>query len=304
MSKMGKSKIETGRYWDKALQLVDGCTKCSPACLNCWAEAMAKRFYKTAFVSSYCKKGFNFSWNGRIQLRHDNLDLPLHTRKPTVFSIWNDLFHEKVPFEFITQAFDMMCCWRWPSKKTKQEGGESNLEDPKHIYLVLTKRPQRISEWLDWVGEYWQGDSPFNVAMDFGGKIPKNIFIGCTPTKPEDIETLLQIPASHRFISLEPLISPSETLRDNTSGSEYYPLGKKLDISSLSFCIVGAETGPNARFCPIENIESIVEQCKAAGVPVWVKAVHIGTTEKFKIIHKFNELPEEVRIRELSWICQ
>jgi len=78
---------------------------------------------------------------------------------------------------------------------------------------------------------------------------------------------------------------------------------KKLD-----WLIVGAETGANARYCPIEWIESVVEQCKAAGVPVWVKAVHLpfmkvnsktGTAKsKFDIIHKFNDLPESVRVRQ------
>jgi protein gp37 len=34
--------IENGRYWDRALSLVDGCTPCSPGCDHCWSAAMTK----------------------------------------------------------------------------------------------------------------------------------------------------------------------------------------------------------------------------------------------------------------------
>jgi len=76
-------------------------------------------------------------------------------------------------------------------------------------------------------------------------------------------------------------------------------------LPTLDLVIVGAETGPNARYCPRERIESIVEQCKAAGVPVWVKAVHIPVIHlgmrKFYIEQRFNELPESVRVRQLPF---
>ncbi len=159
-----------------------------------------------------------------------------------------------------------------------------------------------------------------------------NLWLGVTAENQqyadERIPTLLQIPAAHRFVSLEPLLGEIE-LCDGPAGqvigacSECGSVKSNpkceccLGVPSLDWVIVGAETGANARYCPIGNIESVVEQCKAAGVPVWVKAVHMWqmngklfrTPEdaklhcgegkpKLKIVHKFNELPESVRCRQ------
>jgi protein gp37 len=44
-------------------------------------------------------------WNGKIRMREDNLDLPLMIKKPTVFAVWNDLFHESVDCRFINKAW-------------------------------------------------------------------------------------------------------------------------------------------------------------------------------------------------------
>lgn len=40
---------------------------------------------------------------------------------------------------------------------------------------------------------------------------------------------------------------------------------------NLGFVVVGAESGPNRRPCKVEWIEDIVDQCRAAQVPVFVK---------------------------------
>lgn len=57
------------------------------------------------------------------------------------------------------------------------------------------------------------------------------------------------------FLSLEPLLEDLGT----------------LDLAGISWCIVGGESGPGARPCNLAWIRSIVEQCKAANVPVFVK---------------------------------
>lgn len=291
--------IETGRYWDKAFQLVDGCTKVNELCRNCWSEAMAKRFYKNGLVEHYTKNGFDlFNWQGKIICRHDNLDLPLRTRKPTVFSVWNDLFHEKVPFEFIDKVMAVIALC------------------PQHTFLICTKR--RMKEYFaDETLYKIAGErvfEQFRIIRPAGQKYPcwaetnwplPNLWLGCTPTKPEDIETLLSVPAAHHFISYEPLLEKPDIHTwlglvwdgDNLAVRADLCGKKKL----IDWVIVGAETGSNARYCPIENIENVVEQCKVAGVPVWVKVVHIGLPEKFKIVHKFDDLPGKVRVRELPW---
>jgi protein gp37 len=291
------TKTETGKYWNKAWQLVDGCTKVSPACQNCWAEGMAKRFFVKSInplskeMQYHRKKStaLPFNWNGRIVLRHSNLDLPLWTRKPTVFSIWNDLFHEKVPFEFILQAMIKM--------KLR----------PQHTFLMLTKRIGRVLELS-------------KIATNKGRKLPlflNNLWLGTTCENQkcvdERIPTLLQIPVAHRFVSLEPLLgavnldsltehcSCVDSLHGNRNESDSDGNITTSKYKALDWVIVGAETGPKARSCPIENIKNIIEQCRVAGIPVWVKAIHIGIEKKFKQIRRFDNLPESVRIRQLPF---
>jgi len=70
-------------------------------------------------------------FNGKIRLREDNLDLPLRRKKPTVYSIWNDLFHEDVPVEFIDEVFTIIAL------------------SPQHIFLLLTKRPKKMLAYFE-----------------------------------------------------------------------------------------------------------------------------------------------------------
>lgn len=67
----------------------------------------------------------------------------------------------------------------------------------------------------------------------------------------------------------------SSNVSDNPKRGQYYKQEKKLVSSGISLVIIGAESGANKRYCPIENIRSVVQQCKAANVPVFVKQVHL-----------------------------
>jgi protein gp37 len=103
------------KYWDKAWSIIEQCTPVSEACTNCWLKAIDNRFGR--------------SWNGEVKCRPDRLDIPLRIRKPTVFAVWSDLFHEAVPYEFIHKAYGVM------------------LRCPQHTFLILTKRPRRMAEY-------------------------------------------------------------------------------------------------------------------------------------------------------------
>ncbi len=111
MRKPRKTNIDKGQWWDRAWSLVDGCTPVSEGCDRCSAEAMARRFKR--------------DWTPRF--REDRLILPLRARKPAVWAIWNDLFHESVTARQIFDALFVM--------------GRSQ----RHTYMVLTKRPGRFA---------------------------------------------------------------------------------------------------------------------------------------------------------------
>lgn len=118
-------------YWGRAWSLVSGCTHVSPGCDNCWS---AKETHMRANNPNEKVKARNEGltekgcFNGHIRLNHEFLDLPLRVKKPTIWAVWNDMFHEDVPEKFIIDAFSVMA------------------ETSHHTFMVLTKRPERMKE--------------------------------------------------------------------------------------------------------------------------------------------------------------
>jgi len=71
--------------------------------------------------------------------------------------------------------------------------------------------------------------------------------------------------------------------------------------NKIDWVIVGAESGPHARLCRPEWIESIVDQCRAADVPVFVKQVNPPRRINIngKVSKNMAEWPESVRVRQI-----
>src|SRR5947208_1047601 len=97
------------------------CTKVSPGCDHCYAEAFAERF--RGVRGHPYEQGFDLRlWEGR-------LSHPLQWRRPRLIFVnsMSDLFHPAVPVRFIEQVVDVI------------------RSTPRHIYQVLTKRPGRMA---------------------------------------------------------------------------------------------------------------------------------------------------------------
>ncbi|MDD4986681.1 MAG: DUF5131 family protein, partial [Dehalococcoidales bacterium] len=109
-----EKEISVGRWWNRAWSLVEGCTPVSEGCRNCWLRAMDRRFHR----------------GGQVRFREDRLELPLKVKRPTVWAIWSDLFHEKVSNHELDRAFAMM-------GKCEQ-----------HTFMLLTKRPERMVDYI------------------------------------------------------------------------------------------------------------------------------------------------------------
>jgi protein gp37 len=91
----------------------------------------------------------------------------------------SDLFHPKVPADFVTQVFEVM------------------TTTPQHIYQVLTKRPKRARQLL-------RGAIP-----------PPNVWLGVSVEDDSQVERadiLREVPAAIRFLSCEPLLGPLPSL--------------------------------------------------------------------------------------------
>ena len=89
-----------------------------------------------------------------------------------------------------------------------------------------------------------------------------------------------------RFLSVEPLLGPVDLLSPaaiacrNQPGRcwcgchitqiDGAPQPRKYGLG-IDWVIVGGESGPGARSCDVAWIRSIVEQCRAAGTPAFLK---------------------------------
>lgn len=271
------SAITAIEWAERTWNPVRGCSVISPGCHNCYAIKFAHRF-------SGAGKPYA-GWTGTVRTVDDALREPLGWRRPArVFvNSMSDLFHGSVPRHFIDQVFMVMTL------------------AAQHTFLVLTKRPERMRAFLDdehalrrrlltlvrgeaekntKLGERLRryGWPEFSEAGDW--PLP-NLWLGVSvenqETADERIPLLLDTPAAIRFVSYEPALGPV----DFVMGGQVTELGHvdwlrgvdgcEPQIPGLDWVIVGGESGPGARPCAVEWLESAVAQCRAAQVPVFVK---------------------------------
>jgi protein gp37 len=160
------SKIE---WTDATWNPVTGCNKVSPGCKHCYAQRFSERFRGVP--------GHPFEQGFDLRLWPERLGLPLGWRAPRRIFVnsMSDLFHERVPLDFIKRVFGTM-------RAASQ-----------HQFQVLTKRAERLVEV--WDSLYW----PENVWMGVSVENEKYAYRS---------ELLRKVPAHVRFLSVEPLIGP------------------------------------------------------------------------------------------------
>ncbi len=163
------SKVSTIEWTEATWNPVTGCDKVSPGCAHCYAETFAERFRGVS--------GHPYEMGFDLTLRAERIDQPLTWKQPmTIFvNSMSDLFHERVPLQFIQRVFDTMEKANW------------------HIFQVLTKRSQRLRELapnLGWPRNVWMGVSVENQRWT------------------SRVDDLRVVPATVRFLSCEPLLGP------------------------------------------------------------------------------------------------
>jgi protein gp37 len=218
-------KAQDGKYWDRAWSIIENCTPVSEACDHCWLMSMNKRFRPNASTA--------------VRVREDRLELPLEVRKPTVWAIWSDLFHESVPAAFIERAMNIM------------------HNTPRHTFLVLTKRPKRMSD-------FFLGTSGAGANFEY-----PNIWFGTTvenqTAADERIPLLLTVPGK-RFLSVEPMLGTIDLRISAFNGADSFS-----SLEGIHLVICGGESGPGARPMHPEWVRSLRDQCLAADVPFFLK---------------------------------
>jgi protein gp37 len=296
-----------GETWNPVV----GCSKVSEGCANCYAERIVRRFpWMTG------EKTFGFSpdsadlqegigWDGNAHFMPHKLNKPFHWRKPRMIFVCSmgDLFHESVENGQIAAVFGVMAAC------------------PQHTFVVLSKRPDRLTEWFKWIAqcgrmvpmsfipEGGSGEAAacvmssttclflepiepkyFTRAIHRPWPLP-NVWLGVSvenqKTADERIPWLLKTPAARWFVSIEPMLglvdlNKRECLIDKTGFR--FTIGNYLD-----WVICGAETGPGKRPMDLDWARDVRDQCQEAGVPFFFKRDSSGRRELDGRLHE--EMP-------------
>lgn len=275
--------ISKGKWWDEGIELISGCSPCSPGCEHCWSAALSHRFYREGEPGH--ESGIFTDASGRFSgdiMIHPERLKRFNTYDPfkrKVFAIWNDLFHEDVPNSFQQDVYFEM--------ENRQ----------KNIYILLSKRPKNMLKACKSFFNCDDVDIP-----------PENIWHGLSICNQQEadkkIPIFLQVPGK-KFLCIEPclgeidIVSFLPAILPALDRAVSGPRGDCLDA-----VILGCETGHGARHMNPEWAISIVRQCKAVDVPdllptpVFVKQIQV----KGKPSKNMDEWPEELRVRELPWL--
>lgn len=262
---MQATKIE---WADATWNPVRGCSRISAGCRNCYAERQASRFarYPGQPYHGFAAGG---SWTGRVELIPQKLEEPLRWNKPRRIFVnsMSDLFHESLEGPAIEAIFGvMMAC-------------------PQHTFMVLTKRPQRMHDWItvraDWrrhrgdlhpmiactLEAQAQGARIDDLPLSTEWPLP-NLWLGVSvenqETADDRIPILNRTPAGLRFISYEPALGPLRL------GGWLYSYACDHP-GPISWVIAGGETGPKARPAHPNWFRSIRDECIVAKAPFFFK---------------------------------
>lgn len=201
-----------------------GCTKVSPGCKHCYMYRDKARYGQDPNVV--------------VRSKDATFNAPLKWAEPRVIFTcsWSDWYHETAD-EWRAEAWEVI-------RRT-----------PQHVYLILTKRADRMSvPWgLRGPSHGTKYPPPEWDHVWMGVSVESEKYVG-------RVDHLVQLPAmGHRFISAEPLLAP-------VSGLYWY-----MNRDLIDWVIAGGESGPGFR--PMEDgwARVLRDQCQRAKVAFFLK---------------------------------
>jgi protein gp37 len=216
-----------------------GCTKVSPACDHCYAEAWAKRTGHPELWAGERRKTGVQNWN--LPLKWNRQAEVAGVRRKVFCASLADVFDNQVPSEWRMDLYALI-------------GMTPHLD-----WLLLTKRPQNIAKMM-----------PKSEGLPF---FP-NVWLGTTVENQEEadrrIPDLLAVPAVIHFLSCEPLLG-LVSLRQWLCTMQPDGSPAWCNDSDLNWVICGGESGSKRRPMDLTWARSLRDQCAAASVPFFGK---------------------------------
>ncbi len=252
------------------------CEKVSAGCRNCYSSTLQPKFGLPIFQDAR---------NGAVEhfLNAARFDEVLRRKKSTRF-FWcdmTDMFGSWVPDEWIAACFGVMAA------------------TPHHTHQILTKRPERAVDWFEGSHDIQAAACAALDSIGFergcgsafeGDEWPlPNVHLGVSvedqANADKRIPLLLQCPAAVRWVSYEPALGPLDlrmpALHDSPEETPTKPIANPAEPDDwkywaardrgISWLVAGGESGTGHRPVDPAWIDSVVAQCVAAHVSVFVK---------------------------------
>jgi protein gp37 len=280
-----KTKIE---WTDATWNIINGCTVVSPGCAHCYAMRLAA----TRMKDHPSREGLAVmhkgepQWTGEITFYKPAALQPFQWTRPRMIFVCahGDLFHKDVPDQWIDYVF------------------MAALLNPRHTFQILTKRPERMCEYMRMVNDEAEEQTAtrFAVAMLHAGLQdsdisaidihwpPRNVWLGTSvedqERADERVPHLLAAPAAVRWLSCEPLLGPVDLTKVDAmlfrgaelvnalTGTAMDFLGEPVGrVPKLDWVVVGGESGPRSRPMHPAWARQLRDQSKDARVPFLFK---------------------------------
>jgi len=231
-----------------------GCVEVSPACDHCYARTLAERFHQGLWGKDAARRPASENTWAEPE-RWAASALKRGVRERVFCGSMCDVFEDRSDLD------------RWRSMLWRIVERTGHSLD----WLLLTKRPENMAAM---------------VPSSWASAWPRNAWAGTTAENARRLQErmvhLARIPASIRFLSIEPLMGPlsvkpylgfyraahGRVAIECPHGFDACP---SCDAGPIHWCIVGGESGRNARPMHPGWVREIRDECATAGTPFHFK---------------------------------
>lgn len=267
-------------WCDSTVNLWAGCTKLSPACDNCYAEKLSKRF--------------GVEWGGELKPFSGGLPKIAQYQRGAARFIAQHGHPRRVFINSLSDFFDNQAEPEW-----QRRGCQEFELAPDVIFILVTKRPQNVHKI---VPPKWMAP----------GGWPANVWLLVTGENQVEFDRrvawLMNIPAPVRGVSIEPMLEsidvtwavyPREVdierqmrLRGIVQKDARMP----RFIRRLDWIIVGGESGRQARPFDEGWGRRVIYDTQMSGCAVFVK--QMGQVEHPDTFRDFTTFPRTLQVRQ------